>query len=275
VIAALLTTGVLMLESPYDRIGVAPAGTLEIQGFDLGTAQGAIVDGRLVIPAVTIRAVRVIELVRTPRTHLEWRVNPQTGADDTTAAQAAVALAVDAGEPAQVPVLTVNADRGRLRTGDLLATGAPEQPELSELPSNWIGREILVLRGERSFELTISPVEVGAQLASLETPIEPSVQVIGVRGTSSGLAVALAVYDANTAGDLTGGRTIAATGTVTAGGTVGPVRGIAAKAWSAAAAGAGILLVPVGQGDQARRSGAPVTIIEVGTLAEAVTALSR
>ncbi len=66
----------------------------------------------------------------------------------------------------------------------------------------------------------------------------------GVGGPSAGLAYALALTDVLDTADLARGRAVAATGTVSADGTVGAVGGVHEKAVAAAGAGAELLLVP-------------------------------
>ncbi|HET7385321.1 MAG TPA: PDZ domain-containing protein [Nocardioidaceae bacterium] len=65
-----------------------------------------------------------------------------------------------------------------------------------------------------------------------------------IGGPSAGLIFSLGIYDRLTPGALTGGRTIAGTGTITAKGKVGPIGGIQQKIVAAADAGATLFLVP-------------------------------
>lgn len=90
-------------------------------------------------------------------------------------------------------------------------------------------------------------------------------------GPSGGLAFALAAVDALSAGDLSGGWRVAASGTITADGAVGAVAGIALKHAAAARAGAGVFFVPRGtvpatSGDLPGR----LRVVEVSHLREAV-----
>jgi PDZ domain-containing protein len=95
-----------------------------------------------------------------------------------------------------------------------------------------------------------------------------------VGGPSGGLMFALGLYDALTPGDLTDGRTIAGTGTITPSGEVGGIGGIADKVIGADRADASVFLVPeqnmpelddVDTGD--------MRLIPVATFDEAVEAL--
>ncbi|MBA3653636.1 MAG: cyclic nucleotide-binding domain-containing protein, partial [Actinobacteria bacterium] len=88
-------------------------------------------------------------------------------------------------------------------------------------------------------------------------------------GPSGGLVYALLIADLLTPGDLTGGRAIAATGTLDPAGAVGRVGGIAEKAAALRRVGGTLLLLPIDQlaGDYG------VTVVGVASLNEALGAL--
>ena len=65
-----------------------------------------------------------------------------------------------------------------------------------------------------------------------------------IGGPSAGLAMTLGVIDALTSGSVTGGHTVAATGTIDSQGDVGDVGGVAQKTVAVENAGATIFLVP-------------------------------
>jgi Lon-like protease len=96
--------------------------------------------------------------------------------------------------------------------------------------------------------------------------------VIG--GPSAGTALALGIIDKLTPGGLTGGRTIAGTGTVDGYGTVGPIGGIQQKIAAAVSAHASVFFAPAGECPDAK-SAAPksLTLVKVTTLRGAVQAL--
>ncbi len=75
-------------------------------------------------------------------------------------------------------------------------------------------------------------------------PITVNVDTSQIGGPSAGLAMSLAILDALTPGDLTGGHRIAVTGTIDNAGGVGEIGGIEQKAVAARAAGAQIFIVP-------------------------------
>jgi PDZ domain-containing protein len=96
----------------------------------------------------------------------------------------------------------------------------------------------------------------------------------GVDGNSAGLAFTLAILDVLTPGELTAGLTIGVTGTIEAGGDVGPVGNVGLKALAMREAGADYLLVPVGQGVEATaQADDSLEVVEVATLEEALAVL--
>jgi PDZ domain-containing protein len=100
--------------------------------------------------------------------------------------------------------------------------------------------------------------------------IDPDV----IGGPSAGTALALGIIDKLTPGGLTGGRTIAGTGTVDGFGTVGPIGGIQQKIAAAAKAGASVFFAPASECSDAKAA-APksLTLVKVQTLVGAVQAL--
>ena len=95
-----------------------------------------------------------------------------------------------------------------------------------------------------------------------------------VGGPSAGLAFTLGIIDKLTPGSLTGGRTVACTGTINGLGLVGPIGGIQQKIAGAVRAGATVFLAPSSECEDARAV-APksLVIVKVDTLKTAVSAL--
>jgi len=75
-------------------------------------------------------------------------------------------------------------------------------------------------------------------------PFSVSIDAGNVGGPSAGLMFSLGVYDKLTDGELTGGKSVAGTGTISDNGTVGPIDGIRQKMVGARAAGSGYFLAP-------------------------------
>lgn len=96
-----------------------------------------------------------------------------------------------------------------------------------------------------------------------------------IGGPSAGLAFTLAVLDVLTPGELTGGRRVAATGTIDPDGNVGPVGGVAQKTVAVKRAGADVFLVPAEEYDQAKaRAGDGLRVEKVDSLADALAVLA-
>jgi PDZ domain-containing protein len=109
-------------------------------------------------------------------------------------------------------------------------------------------------------------------------PFELDIDTGSIGGPSAGLAFTLALIDELSPGELTGGRSIAVTGTVDLSGAVGAIGGLRQKAAAVAQAGVEIFLVPRAQSEEdlaaARIAGGPnLQIIEVSSLAEALEVL--
>ena len=129
----------------------------------------------------------------------------------------------------------------------------------------------MVVRTANDFGVTLETRDLAVQL-----PFEVRFAGRAAGGPGAGLAYALAIADLLSADDVARGRTIAAVGTITADGTVGPVVGpvvgMEEKAKAAADAGAALLLAPP-DGIDGRR---PSELLPVGVenLDRALEALS-
>ena len=88
--------------------------------------------------------------------------------------------------------------------------------------------------------------------------LKVTLSLADVGGPSAGLLFSLGIVDKldgdGAGGDLTGGRTIAGTGTITADGKVGAVGGVALKTQAAHRDGATVFLVPQASAPTRRRS---------------------
>jgi Lon-like protease len=105
-------------------------------------------------------------------------------------------------------------------------------------------------------------------------PFDVTINAGSIGGPSAGLAFTLGVIDELSQGDLTGGRTIAATGTIEPDGSVGPVGGVAQKTAAVRQAGAVAFLVPHDEYNEALKHAGPhLKILEVRTLEQALSAL--
>jgi PDZ domain-containing protein len=98
-----------------------------------------------------------------------------------------------------------------------------------------------------------------------------------IGGPSAGLMFSLAVVDKLSPGEISGGKFVAGTGTISAAGTVGPIGGITHKIAAAEHAGAEVFLVPAGNCSEAtaRSYDGDIDLLSVDSLSGAVDALEK
>jgi len=119
-------------------------------------------------------------------------------------------------------------------------------------------------------------IEVRTANRDFDVPFEVKIDAGAIGGPSAGLAFALGVIDLLTPGELTGGRTVAVTGTIELDNSVGAVGAVPQKAATVRDAGIDVFLVPAGEEDAAReRVGGAVQIVPVRTLEDALIALGK
>lgn len=105
-------------------------------------------------------------------------------------------------------------------------------------------------------------------------PFPVSVDTSDIGGPSAGLAMTLSIIDKLSNGHVTGGRTVAATGTIDAQGVVGAVGGVAEKTIAVERAGATVFLVPPLEYATAQSKDIPsLHIYKVSTLDQALSIL--
>lgn len=119
-------------------------------------------------------------------------------------------------------------------------------------------------------------VSLSTKDLSFDFPFDVEVQSERIGGPSAGLAFALVIIDLLTEGELTGGTTVATTGTIELDGSVGEVGGVAQKTIAVKRSGATLFLVPSGELVEARRfAGTDLEVRGVDTLDDALTALAE
>ncbi|TXS41746.1 S16 family serine protease [Streptomyces sp. t39] len=156
---------------------------------------------------------------------------------------------------------------GQLRMTTIVASGPSVDVDLGEVVDGWFRTDRAVLPRDAVYPAGKSDQEVErhntadmeesqddatrAALAYLDedpAKVEVSLHLADVGGPSAGLLFALGIVDKldgdGSGGDLTGGRTIAGTGTITPEGEVGPVGGVSLKTQAAKRDGATVFLVP-------------------------------
>lgn len=109
-----------------------------------------------------------------------------------------------------------------------------------------------------------------------EFPVDIRIDTGKVGGPSAGLSFTLAILDRMTPGRLTGGETVAVTGTIELDGSVGPVGGVEHKTEAAIREGATLFLVPPQELEVAEeRAQGRIDVRAVSTLDEALAALEE
>ena len=106
--------------------------------------------------------------------------------------------------------------------------------------------------------------------ATFSYPFPVSIDVGAIGGPSAGLALTLGLLDSLTHGKLTGGRRIAATGTISLNGAVGDVGGVAQKTVAVRKAGAQVFFVPVQELSVARSEAKGMKVYAVSSLSQAL-----
>ncbi|GAA2798660.1 S16 family serine protease [Streptomyces showdoensis] len=191
----------------------------------------------------------------------------------------------------------VRETEGQLRMTTILATGPSEDIDLGEVADAWFRTDRAVLPRESVYPSGKSDKEIeernlgqmkesqdAASLAALGylklDPKKVTVQLhlADVGGPSAGLLFSLGIVDKidgdGDGGDLTGGRTVAGTGTITPDGKVGAVGGVSLKTQAAARDGATVFLVPKDECSQAQAAlPKGLRLVPVTALSDAVSSL--
>ena len=109
---------------------------------------------------------------------------------------------------------------------------------------------------------------------ALDFPFDVAIDSEDIGGPSAGLAFTLEVLDRLTAGELTGGISVAATGEIGLDGRIGPIGGAAQKAVAVENAGIPLFLVPRSNYEQAMREiSDDLRVAPVDTLEDALRVL--
>ncbi|MFH8472808.1 PDZ domain-containing protein [Streptomyces sp. NPDC018000] len=186
---------------------------------------------------------------------------------------------------------------GQLRMTTILATGPTADIGVGDVIDGWFRTDRAVMprnsvypTGGSEKEIEKHNLEdmkksqnsaVDAALNYLGKPkdsVDVTLHLADVGGPSAGLFFALGIVDKlngnGSGGDLTGGRTIAGTGTIQADGTVGAVGGVSLKTQAAHRDGATVFLVPKAECRQALAElPEGLQLIPVTTLKSAVSSL--
>ncbi|MCW2861363.1 MAG: peptidase lon domain protein [Actinoallomurus sp.] len=183
---------------------------------------------------------------------------------------------------------------GKLRAGDEIVAvdgkKIKQVPEVSGVISGHKAGErvkFTVRRGGKEIPVEVTTVAstdktaagkpvVGVVLREKFTfPVTVKISVGDVGGPSAGLMFSLGIYDKLTPLELTGGRFIAGTGTITPEGQVGPIGGIQQKMVAARDAGATVFLTPTQNcGDAVASKPKGLRLVRVDTMHSALQSLS-
>ncbi|WP_026532044.1 YlbL family protein [Arthrobacter sp. H41] len=141
---------------------------------------------------------------------------------------------------------------------------------------------LTVQRDGASTQETVAPkqseegdYQLGVLLRStFQFPFDVTIQLDNVGGPSAGMMFALGIIDTLTAGNLTGGRSFAGTGTIDSMGDVGPIGGIGQKLVGARSEGAEVFLAPAENCNEVVGNIPDgLTVVSVETLDDAVEAV--
>ncbi|GAA4817751.1 YlbL family protein [Streptomyces ziwulingensis] len=202
------------------------------------------------------------------------------------------------GENRGDPVITVSGAPTRKTTGQLRmttieATGPDTRVSLGKVIDSWFATDKAVMPRDAVYpsgddvkeiesynEQQMKESQNAATTAALNhldldaADVDVTLKLAEVGGPSAGLLFSLGIIDKLEYGDLTGGRTIAGTGTITPDGEVGAVGGVPLKTRAARRDGATVFLVPKAECSDARSElPAGLRLIPVTTLKGAVSAL--
>ncbi|MFF5206903.1 PDZ domain-containing protein [Streptosporangium sp. NPDC000396] len=139
-----------------------------------------------------------------------------------------------------------------------------------------------VNRGDRKMTVAVpttaakdgTPIVGITMRISYKFPFKVRINVGDVGGPSAGMMFSLGIVDKLTPGDLTGGKSIAGTGTITPDGKVGPIGGIQQKMVGARKDGATVFLTPAENCAEAVKAIPDgLKLIKIDTLHEAVQAI--
>ncbi len=196
-------------------------------------------------------------------------------------------------------VLSVNATgpaAGKLRVGDVVRSvrngaAAPVTVQTAQdasqaVASGQVGDEVV-------FTIQRGTIQQVVTVTTVSSKSKPDLPVAGVSftqgylyapeitfalgpeagGSSTGLMLALAVYDRLTAVQLLDDRLVSGTGTIDANGTVGRVRAVRERVATARQAGASVFIVPKANCVDLAGEQPGLRLVAVGTLADTVAAL--
>ncbi|MFI5680492.1 S16 family serine protease [Streptomyces cellulosae] len=207
------------------------------------------------------------------------------------------------GDNRGTPVITISGaptrdTEGQLRMTTIEATNPDTRVSLGDVIDSWfrtdqavMPRDAVYPSGQSVKEIEQHNTEAMTQSQDAATraalkylklsdkKVKVTLKLADVGGPSAGLLFTLGIIDKlggdGSGGDLTGGRTIAGTGTIDADGDVGAVGGVALKTQAARRDGATVFLVPEAECSDAKAElPKGLRLIPVTTLKSAVSSLT-
>ncbi|MER7998565.1 S16 family serine protease [Streptomyces sp. NPDC095613] len=207
-------------------------------------------------------------------------------------------LGKDQGKPiVSVKGVPERTTKGQLRMTTIVATGPSMKVDFGDVAEAWFRTDRAVLPHDAVYpsgqtDRQIEKHNIRDMVQSQDSATRAALGYLGrsprevdvklhladIGGPSAGLLFALGIVDKiegdGSGGELTGGRSIAGTGTISADGTVGPVGGVSLKTQAAGRDGATVFLVPKAECADARAElPEGMRLIPVETLKGAVSSL--
>lgn len=228
-----------------------------------------------------------------PDGQTQQQTSVQNSAQMITSQEDAVAVALTA---LDIPVtrtviiagvLSDGPAAGTLRAGDVIESingqtsdSVEEYQKLSGEQPAGAPIQMAVRRDGQDVTLSVPTTQIdGATKMGIvlargnDSPVGVKISMSSVGGPSAGSMFALAVYDELTPGALTGGQSIAGTGTMSPDGTVGPIGGIRQKLVGAQKKGAKFFLAPAANcSDVVGHVPDGLSVVRVATFDEALHA---
>jgi Lon-like protease len=231
-----------------------------------------------------------------PGTTAQEAVQREAEEMSTSQDDAIVAALREAGQPVrEMPMITAvsvgSPAHDKLRPGDLIVSvGGTKISQVDDV-GHAIRRfsvgqlvEFVVLRGGKRTVVDVNTAPGGQS----ELPVVGITVGIGysyqpeisfdlgeqLGGPSAGLVFALAIYDKITPGALLDGRHMAGTGTISPNGEVGAIGGLQQKIAGAQRAGASVFLLPAANCAELEGVRTDLSLVQVETMDQAVTALT-
>ncbi len=228
-----------------------------------------------------------------PPDQTRQQVDQQNQQDFKTSQDSAETAALTGlGYPAQVLVKAVTAGQpadGRLRVGDIITSVDREKvtsgtkltslirgkPAGTALTIGYTRDGVPGSTSNTSGKAPDGTPRIGIQLDQKQpSPYQITFSLSDVGGPSAGLMFSLGIIDKLTPQDLTGGLTIAGTGTIDDDGNVGAIGGIAQKMRGAKRDGASVFLAPADNCAEAAANAVPgLELVKVSTLVDALHAV--